>query len=316
MKSSEAADRRRLRVTRRSVPARASKTRRRSWHFCRRRSKSSKRRRRRSAVRSAAAIILLFCAALVWAWWGTIDIVASATGKILPGGRIKVIQPFETGVVRVDQGAGRAGGQGRRRPDRTRSDRKRSRTRSFAQRPARRAAQHRALARGARRRRRSDGRFHAARRRRPGTDRDPAPALAQPGDRAPRQDCRAPAPAGAEGGRAGHHGGDDPQARDHHSGDPVARRHPQDAGGEGAGFEAQLFRGVAAAGRAAGGVQRPEEPSAGDRGGDRGDPRDARSGGGGISAYALRRTRQGRAEGQRARPGPDQGRAEDQASAV
>ena len=47
-----------------------------------------------------AAIILLFCVALVWAWWGTIDIVASATGKILPGGRVKVIQPFETGVVR------------------------------------------------------------------------------------------------------------------------------------------------------------------------------------------------------------------------
>src|SRR5215467_8827154 len=48
----------------------------------------------------AAAIILLFCAALVWAWWGTIDIVASATGKIVPSGRTKVIQPFETGVVR------------------------------------------------------------------------------------------------------------------------------------------------------------------------------------------------------------------------
>src|ERR1700681_1781431 len=47
-----------------------------------------------------ATIILLFCAALVWAWWGTIDIVASATGKIVPNGRIKVIQPFETGVVR------------------------------------------------------------------------------------------------------------------------------------------------------------------------------------------------------------------------
>jgi hemolysin D len=45
-------------------------------------------------------IILLFCAALVWTWWGTIDIVASATGKIVPSGRTKVIQPFETGVVR------------------------------------------------------------------------------------------------------------------------------------------------------------------------------------------------------------------------
>jgi hemolysin D len=47
-----------------------------------------------------ATIILLFCAALVWAWWGTIDIVASATGKIVPSDRTKVIQPFETGVVR------------------------------------------------------------------------------------------------------------------------------------------------------------------------------------------------------------------------
>jgi hemolysin D len=48
----------------------------------------------------AATIILLFCAALAWSWWGTIDIVASATGRIVPSGRTKVIQPFETGVVR------------------------------------------------------------------------------------------------------------------------------------------------------------------------------------------------------------------------
>jgi hemolysin D len=46
-------------------------------------------------------IAALFCAALVWSWWGTIDIVASATGKIVPSGRTKVIQPFETGVVRT-----------------------------------------------------------------------------------------------------------------------------------------------------------------------------------------------------------------------
>ena len=45
-------------------------------------------------------IIALFCTALTWAWWGSIDIVASATGKIVPSGRTKVIQPFETGVVR------------------------------------------------------------------------------------------------------------------------------------------------------------------------------------------------------------------------
>ena len=46
------------------------------------------------------SIILLFCVALIWAWFGTIDIVASASGKIVPSGRTKVVQPFETGVVR------------------------------------------------------------------------------------------------------------------------------------------------------------------------------------------------------------------------
>ena len=46
-----------------------------------------------------ATIMLLFCVALVWAWAGTIDIVASAPEKIVPSGRTKVIQPFETGVV-------------------------------------------------------------------------------------------------------------------------------------------------------------------------------------------------------------------------
>ena len=58
-----------------------------------------------SPIRRAigATIILLFCAALAWAWWGTIDIVASAPGKIVPSGRTKVVQPFETGVVRSIQ---------------------------------------------------------------------------------------------------------------------------------------------------------------------------------------------------------------------
>src|SRR3954447_13025746 len=41
-----------------------------------------------------ATIILLFCVALFWAWWGAIDVVASATGKIVPSGRTKVIQPL------------------------------------------------------------------------------------------------------------------------------------------------------------------------------------------------------------------------------
>jgi hemolysin D len=48
-----------------------------------------------------AVIIALFCAALAWAAAGSIDIVASATGKILPSGRTKVVQPFETAVVRA-----------------------------------------------------------------------------------------------------------------------------------------------------------------------------------------------------------------------
>ena len=48
-----------------------------------------------------ATIILLFCAALIWAWASTIDIVASAPGKIVPSGRSKLIQPFETSVVRA-----------------------------------------------------------------------------------------------------------------------------------------------------------------------------------------------------------------------
>ncbi|HUI94910.1 MAG TPA: HlyD family type I secretion periplasmic adaptor subunit [Xanthobacteraceae bacterium] len=49
----------------------------------------------------AATVILLFCAALGWAAWGTVDIVAAATGKIVPSGSVKIVQPFETGVVRA-----------------------------------------------------------------------------------------------------------------------------------------------------------------------------------------------------------------------
>src|SRR4030088_1203458 len=48
-----------------------------------------------------ASIIAVFCVALSWASFGSVDIVATATGKIVPGGRTKLIQPFETGVVRA-----------------------------------------------------------------------------------------------------------------------------------------------------------------------------------------------------------------------
>jgi hemolysin D len=46
-------------------------------------------------------IIAMFSVALAWACFGHIDIVATATGKIVPSGRTKTIQPFETGVVRA-----------------------------------------------------------------------------------------------------------------------------------------------------------------------------------------------------------------------
>ena len=68
--------------------------------FCRRRWRSPRRRRRRSAARSADHH-RLFCLALLWACFGTVDIVATASGKIVPSGRTKLIQPFETGVVRA-----------------------------------------------------------------------------------------------------------------------------------------------------------------------------------------------------------------------
>jgi hemolysin D len=49
----------------------------------------------------AFAIMALFAVAVVWACVGKVDIIASAKGKIIPSGRTKVIQPFETGVVRA-----------------------------------------------------------------------------------------------------------------------------------------------------------------------------------------------------------------------
>ena len=48
-----------------------------------------------------ATLIALFCLGLIWAFFGHVDIVATATGKIVPSGRVKLIQPFETGVVRA-----------------------------------------------------------------------------------------------------------------------------------------------------------------------------------------------------------------------
>lgn len=48
-----------------------------------------------------ATVIAIFCAAVAWASIGSVDIVATATGKIIPSGKTKLIQPLETGVVRA-----------------------------------------------------------------------------------------------------------------------------------------------------------------------------------------------------------------------
>lgn len=46
------------------------------------------------------SIVSFFCIAIAWAIIGEIDIVATAQGKIIPSGRVKVIQPMEIGAVR------------------------------------------------------------------------------------------------------------------------------------------------------------------------------------------------------------------------
>lgn len=49
----------------------------------------------------AGTLIAFFVLALAWACLGKIDIVATAHGKVVPVGRVKVIQPLETGVVKA-----------------------------------------------------------------------------------------------------------------------------------------------------------------------------------------------------------------------
>jgi hemolysin D len=56
-----------------------------------------------SPVGRAMALVIAaaLCLAIGWASIGTIDIIATAQGKIVPSGRSKVIQPFETAVIRA-----------------------------------------------------------------------------------------------------------------------------------------------------------------------------------------------------------------------
>lgn len=48
-----------------------------------------------------ASVLAVFCVGLLWAVFGFVDIVATAPGKIIPSGRTKTVQPFESGVVRA-----------------------------------------------------------------------------------------------------------------------------------------------------------------------------------------------------------------------
>ena len=51
--------------------------------------------------RAIAGTIIAFAAiAVAWSCFGEVDIIATAQGRIIPTGKSKVIQPFDTGVVR------------------------------------------------------------------------------------------------------------------------------------------------------------------------------------------------------------------------
>ena len=54
-----------------------------------------------SPIRSAMIVTIcaFAAAALVWSWFGRVDIIATAQGKIQPVGRTKTVQPLETGKV-------------------------------------------------------------------------------------------------------------------------------------------------------------------------------------------------------------------------
>jgi hemolysin D len=53
-------------------------------------------------LRLTAGLIALFLtSALAWSYFGKVDIIATASGKIVARSRTKVIQPYETGVVRA-----------------------------------------------------------------------------------------------------------------------------------------------------------------------------------------------------------------------
>jgi len=48
-----------------------------------------------------ATISALVVIAILWACFGKVDVIATATGRIIPSGQVKMIQPFEIGVVKA-----------------------------------------------------------------------------------------------------------------------------------------------------------------------------------------------------------------------
>jgi multidrug efflux pump subunit AcrA (membrane-fusion protein) len=51
--------------------------------------------------RAVAGTIMAFFLALAWGAVGKVDIIATASGKIVPSARTKTIQPLETGIVQA-----------------------------------------------------------------------------------------------------------------------------------------------------------------------------------------------------------------------
>ncbi len=49
----------------------------------------------------AMAIGIFFLVAVVWAFVGKVDVLATATGRLVPAGKVKVIQPLDPGLVRA-----------------------------------------------------------------------------------------------------------------------------------------------------------------------------------------------------------------------
>lgn len=47
------------------------------------------------------SLLLLLLIALLWSWFGHINVVASAAGRFIPNGRLQVVQPQQIGVVKA-----------------------------------------------------------------------------------------------------------------------------------------------------------------------------------------------------------------------